>query len=291
MVNDARSIKTRSLSAIRLNSGPDFEDLPDGGLMIRSVRMLDTGTWTDSAVQTALYYSPEVLRADSQNWIDNPLWSRHSGGYPRSIIDRIGSVENPTFLDNAIISDLRISGSTQSSRDTIALIKEARSLNKDIWVSVEHGGEERWNESEKRWEASKIVFLGAAIVNRGACKTCVLPRANEEGIDEMTVAELETKVAELEEKIKELTELQTASLDGLKEHSEDAVGALEIKIKELNDVNLEVLEANKALSERVNELEKTPNAPHTRGTPDPERDLEIVDQVKVTASGDVYMRY
>lgn len=285
MAAEPRKLEPRSL-AVSLAGGQDVEDLPDGGLLIRSVKMLAQGTWTDSAVQTPLFYPSDTLRKDAANWKDDALWSRHSGGMPRSITDRIGLIENPHFADDAVVADLRLHAATQTSRDTIGVIKEARARGKDVWVSVEHGGAESWNADEMRWEASGIDFYGAAVVNRGACKICTLPRSNEAGDDD-NMDELKKQLAEMAAQVKALTEQQETAakeLEALKaaqsEGMADQVKALAEGAKTLTD-------ENKALAERVKELENTPD-PKTRNQPDPERKLEFVRPVTISPTGEVY---
>lgn len=75
---------------IELFSGKYQEQ--DGGLLIRDVKLLASGTWTDLHIGTPLFYPGKVLEKYAKNWIDNSLWSRHSGGMSRSITDKIGEV-------------------------------------------------------------------------------------------------------------------------------------------------------------------------------------------------------
>ncbi|HQJ88742.1 MAG TPA: hypothetical protein PLY91_09405 [Methanoregulaceae archaeon] len=145
-------------------------------LIVRDVNLLAAGTWTDSGTRTPCEYAPAVLEQYAANWADSSLWSRHLGGAPRRITEKVGTVLNPHFENDAVVGDLALHGLTSESRDTIALI-EAGEAN---YVSVEHTGRERWNVGRKVHEAQEILFLGAAVVNRGACARCTL-RANEDG--------------------------------------------------------------------------------------------------------------
>lgn len=285
MATEPRKLEPRSL-AVSLSGGQDVEDLPDGGLLIRSVKMLAEGTWTDSALQTPLFYPSATLRKDAANWKDDALWSRHSGGMPRSITDRIGLIENQHFADDAVVADLRYHGATQASRDTISLIKEARSRGADIWVSVEHGGAESWNADEMRWEASSIDFYGAAVVNRGACKICTLPRSNEAGDDD-NMDELKKQLATLTDQVKALSEQQEASAKELEALRAVQTEGLTDKVKALEEGTKALTDENKALAARVKELETT-SAPKTRDQPDSERELEIVRPVTISPTGEVY---
>ncbi len=164
----------------------------DGGLFIQDVKLLASGTWTDSHMGTPLFYSPKILEKYAKNWIDNSLWSRHSGGMSRSITDKIGEVRNPRYNDGVVIGDLWLHEKTQTSRDTAELIK-AGLVN---YVSVEHGGKERWNAAEKRYDAEEIIFGGVAVVNRGACKVCTIHNETEEvgNITELETLDIEMRV-------------------------------------------------------------------------------------------------
>lgn len=142
----------------------------NGGLLIKDVKLLASGTWTDSRMGTPLFYSEKVLEKYAGNWIDNSLWSRHSGGSYRSITDKIGEVRNQRYNNGAVVGDLWLHEKTQASRDIVELIK-AKLVN---YVSVEHGGKERWNTAEKRYDAEEIIFSGVAVVNRGACFECTI---------------------------------------------------------------------------------------------------------------------
>ncbi len=148
----------------------------EGGLLVKDVKLLASGVWIDSHIGTPLFYPEKVLEKYADNWIDNSLWSRHSGGMSRSIIDKIGEVRNYRYQNEAVIGDLWLHEKTQTSRDAAELIK-AGLVN---YVSVEHGGKERWNATEKRYDAEEIIFGGVAIVNRGACKVCTINNEQKE---------------------------------------------------------------------------------------------------------------
>ena len=189
----------------------------DGSLLVKDVPMLAAGTWTDSAVQTALNYPERTLSKYASNWSDNSGWARHAGGVPRDATDKVAMLTNPRFQDGAVVGDIVIHGFTQKSRDMIELVKR-RLIS---MVSVEHTGDERYNASTRQLEAESLTFSGFAFVNKGACKLC---RINEEKTaplvsadepiaapepvvqdDNMELKELETQVAELK---KELAAMQ-----------------------------------------------------------------------------------
>jgi|GEM_PF-2300858 len=164
----------------------------DGGLLIKDVKLLATGTWIDSHIGTPLFYPEKILEKYAGNWIDNSLWSRHSGGMPRSITDKIGEIRDPRYNDRAVIGDLWLHQKTQTSRDTAELIKSGLV----DYVSVEHGGKERWNAQEKRYDAEEIVFGGVAVVNRGACKVCTIHNEEKEieNLNELEALDIEMRV-------------------------------------------------------------------------------------------------
>lgn len=153
----------------------------DDGLLVKDVKLLASGTWTDSHMGTPLYYPEAILERYASNWMDNSLWSRHGGGIPRSITDKIGEIRNPRYNGGAVIGDLWLHEKTQTSRDTAELIKAGLV----DYVSVEHGGKERWNQKEQRYDAEEIVFGGVAVVNKGACKVCTIH--NETGTEDEIV--------------------------------------------------------------------------------------------------------
>jgi hypothetical protein len=188
-------------------------EMRDGGLMVRDVPMLASGTWTDSAVQTPLNYPEKTLREFAANWSDNTGWSRHTGGVPRDATDKVAELLNPRFKDGAVIGDIFLHGATQKSRDMIELVK--RKLI--AFVSVEHTGDERYNASTRQLEATSINFSGFAFVNKGACKLCRINEAAPLASASIEVAPLEVQdetmdTKELEAKMdamsKELAELK-----------------------------------------------------------------------------------
>lgn len=157
---------------LRLNfSSGKFQEV-DGGLLVKNVKLLANGTWTDDNLRTPIYYPLETLRNYAGNWFDNSIWSRHygRGDIPREITDKIGEIQNPHFDTDAIVGDIFLHGKTQKSKDTIELVK-AYQAN---FVSVEHGGKEFYNSVERRYEAGDLIFGGATIVPRGACKVCTI---------------------------------------------------------------------------------------------------------------------
>ncbi|HIH03782.1 MAG TPA: hypothetical protein HA263_08040 [Methanoregulaceae archaeon] len=171
-------------------STPDRLEEVDGGLLIHDVPMLAAGIWTDSAKQTPLDYSASVLERNHTNWLDRSGWSRHGGGVPRRITEKVAEARNLRFMatvevggqtvENAIVADVFLHQLTQESRDTAALVKAGLAA----FVSVEHGGQEKWNVGRRLFELQDLYITGFAIVNRGACAKC---RLNEGSDDDMTM--------------------------------------------------------------------------------------------------------
>lgn len=249
---------TRELLFSLAPSAPDRLEEVDGGLLIHDVPMLAAGVWTDSAKQTPLDYSPGVLQRHAANWLDNGMWSRHLGGVPRRITEKVGDIRLPRFMEavpgpdgqaveNAVVADVFLHQLTQESRDTAAMVKAGLAP----YVSVEHGGAERWNAGRQLYEIQDLFFTGAAIVNRGACAKCRINEppqaANAAEGDDMDTTELEAKIAELEakdaERVRQLETVQTENTElkrqlGEAEKRLGAVDGLETRLKALEDLPL-----------------------------------------------------
>jgi outer membrane murein-binding lipoprotein Lpp len=184
--------------------------------------MLAEGTWTDSAVRTPLYYPAAVLRRCATNWEDTTGWSRHGGGAPRDITDKVAEIRNPRFEESAVVADVYLHGATQKSRDMIAMIDQGLVG----FVSVEHRGQERYNPATRRLEAVDIAFDGFAFVNRGACTKCRLNEdsgaetpPNQEHNEEKKIMESDEIVQKLSELVSAVTEL-TARVKALESEFE-----------------------------------------------------------------------
>lgn len=238
--------KYRELRA-ELNTKIFFDG--DGGISI-TAKLLASGTWTDSNVGTPLFYSEKALETYAKNWMDTSLWSRHSGGTPRSITDKIGEIKNPRFENGAVFGDLWLHGKTQTSRDTIELIKN----NLVKAVSVEHGGKERWNTTNKRYEIEEIIFLGCAVVNRGACSTCKIE-------NEINTKEDNKNMTNEKELAQDIQSLQIQLEEQKKAKATQSIAEFEatkLKIIELENQNKELMQkiTNMEHEYRVKELQK-----------------------------------
>ena len=177
----------------------------------------------------------------------------------------IGQTIHPRYENGHVVADIEYHGLSHDSRDTIAMI-EAGVAN---FVSVEHGGRERWNIGTKQYEAEELFFTGSATVNKGACQTCKI-RENEEApeapvvieeVEEMDTAELEKTIAEQGNQLKELSA---------------AVKALTDKLSE----------PNKELEARITALEKEPV---TKSQTDYAKELEAPPFVINTERGEMRM--
>jgi len=251
----------------------------DGGLLVKNVILLANGTWTDSAEQTPLFYPQDVLMRDAGKWPASTYWARHSGGAPRNIVtDRLGDVLNqhydPTVEGGAIMGEVFYDRLTQASRDGAALALAKAQAGKPLSVSVEHGGEEKWDPIEKRFMATSLAFYGLASVDKGACTVCGLPKkANEapsEQVREMEDKELKQILADQEARIMGEMDKRMKSLtipaDSTAKVAELGA-ALDKHVKELEAAKSEL--ANAKL--KIDALEKKPS-PKT--IPEPERLLE-----------------
>ena len=256
----------RTLSFSWQEAGGKLEKRPDGSLLVKGVKMLGAGVWTDSAKKTPLYYSEDVLKRNAGNWVDNSHWSRHLGGVPRRVGEMIGRTINPRFEDGHIVADIEYHGLSQDSRDTIAMI-EAGVAN---FVSVEHGGRERWNVGTKQYEAEELFFTGSATVNKGACQTCKIRENEEPPIEEPIIEEPEMA--------------DTTELEAMIKAQADQIRQLTEMVKELKETPKE--DKSKELEARIDALEKEPV---TKSQTDYAKELEAPPFVINTERGEMRM--
>jgi len=256
----------RTLSFSWQEAGGKLEKRPDGSLLVKGVKMLGAGVWTDSAKKTPLYYSEDVLRRNAGNWVDNSHWSRHLGGVPRRVGEMIGRTINPRFEDGHIVADIEYHALSQDSRDAIAMI-EAGVAN---FVSVEHGGRERWNVGTKQYEAEELFFTGSATVNKGACQTCKIRENEEPPIEEPIIEEPEMA--------------DTTELEAMIKAQADQIRQLTEMVKELKETPKE--DKSKELEARIDALEKEPV---TKSQTDYAKELEAPPFVINTERGEMRM--
>jgi cation transport regulator ChaB len=249
-----------------------FEETEDGGLLVRDVRLLATGVWTDSLSRTAVEYTAEALQGAT--WQDTGLWARHGGGMPRNITDKVGEVRNPHFNgEDAIVGDLYFHNKTQLSRD-IAEMTKAGLYN---YVSSEVMTADAWDASQGRYVTNEVVFTGVATVNRGACTTCTI-KDNEAG----TMAEEQETKRELgDEFASKLKELE----DGFKKEIEDL--RAELSRSDNEDGRIKELEGKLTDAEkRIKELEDAPTPPKTSNEQAKEL-AEPLHVVTITRNGEI----
>ena len=261
--------------AIELTPASDIQDM-DGGLLVPGVKLLAPGTWTDSTQKTPCRYTSDVLQRYAANWTDMSYWSRHSGGTPRDITDRIADIRNVRYQDG-VIADLFFHGATTKSQDSISLLKAA-SAGKVPWPysSVEMMTRDKWIISEKLYEAQEVLFDGAAMVNQGACRVCKI-RNNEwiqvdpqEELIQRKEAEPPAIVPEIKDDT--MTKELEAQVEALKKELADLKKAPEpVKAeipKELTELITTQDKTIKELSARLEKMEKAPADPKTSGTTD-----------------------
>jgi hypothetical protein len=263
--------------AIELTPTSDIQDM-DGGLLVPGVKLLAPGTWTDSTQKTPCRYTSDVLQRFAGNWTDMSYWSRHIGGTPRDITDRIADIRNIRYQDG-VIADLFFHGATTKSQDSISLLKAA-SAGKVPWPysSVEMMTRDKWIISEKLYEAQEVLFDGAAMVNQGACRVCKIRNNEWIQVDPQDEAiqrkEAEPPAPELEiikddtmdnKELEAKVETLTKELADLKKAPEPVKAEIPKELTEsISTVTATVADALK----RLEKLEKAPADPKTSGTSD-----------------------
>lgn len=227
----------------------------DGGMLVKGVLLLDEGEWTDSHVGTPLYYTTKALSKYHDNWKQRGVWSRHMGGSPRDITDKVGTVKNTRFMNTGIWADLFFHMRTAKSKDTAELIRSGE-VNA---VSVEHAGEEEYNPTTKRWESKTLEFYGLAIVDRGACETCVIRKKSIEGpCDTETPLEENEATSMKDEEIVKMFADMKVEFDSRIKGLEDALTKAEAPIKDLS-AKFEQNEKELAIAnDKIKQLENTP---------------------------------
>lgn len=239
-------------------SGSQFQEI-DGGLLVKDVLVLDEGEWSDSNVGTPLYYTVKALSKYYDNWKQRGVWTRHMGGSPRDITDKAGTVKNLRFQNTGIWADLFLHCRTAKSRDTAELIRSGE-VNA---VSVEHSGEEEYNSSTRRWESKTLEFYGLAIVDRGACETCVIRKKSIEGPCDTETQIIENEATSMkDEEITKMFADMKSEFESRIKGLEDAHTKAEAPEKELSakveSLTKELAEYKTQSEARIKELENTP---------------------------------
>lgn len=179
-----------------------YEAQDDGSLLVHDVIVMAAGTWTDMHGITTTF-SPDLLQRCAGAWEDNALWTRHAGGTPRSVTDKVGAVINPRYspAEEAVMADLVLHNQTDASRACSALVQMAREAGGIKDVSAE-----TIVEIDRDGMVLDVVFTGLALVEDGACETCRLPAYSAQEEPPMTDEEIKDKTeTEVEVKDEETT--------------------------------------------------------------------------------------
>lgn len=188
-----------------------YEAQDDGSLLVHDVIVMAAGTWTDMhGIKTT--FTPDVLQRCAGAWEDNALWTRHAGGTPRSVTDKVGAVINPHYspAEEAVAADLVLHNQTDASRACSALVQMAREAGGIKDVSAE-----TIVEIDRDGMVLDVVFTGLALVEDGACETCRLPAYSAQEDTNMT-----------EEEIKEEVETKTEAEDTPAQDNSDLLDKL-----------------------------------------------------------------
>ena len=206
-----------------------FETTADGSLLIHGVTVMAVGTWTDMHGITTRF-TEEVLQRCAGAWDDNAVWTRHAGGAPRSVTEKVGAVISPAYspTDGAVIADVLLHNRTDMSRACSELVQMAREqggikdVSAECMVIMDSDG-----------TVTDLIFTGLALVEDGACETCRIPAYGREESDmaddeKKETTEVETKETEVEE-----TETEVPKGGDLAEILEKLVEAIIPDTKEL----------------------------------------------------------
>ena len=194
----------------------NYESTEDGGLVIHGVIIMAAGAWTDMhGIDTV--FTAEVLERCAGQWADNAVWTRHSGGTPRSVTEKIGAVLNPYYShDNAaVMGDVYLHCQTDASRACASLVQMPRESGGIKDVSAE-----TVVEIQPDGLVIDVSFTGLALVEDGACEVCKLPAFGKEepGMSDDDKQEVVEEVTDkVEDKVEEdpKTETETEKVDDL----------------------------------------------------------------------------
>ena len=177
----------------------------DGGLLIHNVIIMAAGAWTDMhGIDTV--FTEEVLQRCASQWADNAVWTRHSGGTPRSVTEKIGAVLDPYYSHEtkAVMGNIYLHCQTDASRSCASLVQMPREAGGIKDVSAE-----TLVDIQPDGMVVDVSFTGLALVEDGACEVCKLPAF---GKEEPEMAEDEIK-KETEETTTEETEVEETKVD------------------------------------------------------------------------------
>ena len=195
-----------------------YEATEDGGLLIHDVIIMAAGAWTDMhGIDTV--FTAEVLERCASQWADNAVWTRHSGGTPRSVTEKIGAVMNPYYSHEnaAVMGDVYLHCQTDASKACASLVQMPRESGGIKDVSAE-----TVVEIQPDGMVLDVSFTGLALVEDGACEVCKLPAFGKEEPGMADESEKKQEVVEevidkVEDKVEEepKTEDKTEEVDGL----------------------------------------------------------------------------
>lgn len=211
-----------------------YERTAEGGLLIHGVVIMAAGDWTDMhGIRTV--FGEEVLQRCAGQWADPAVWTRHAGGSPRSVTEKIGTVLNPAYSPSqaAVVGDILLHCKTETSAAAAELVQ----LQKDQG-GIKDVSAETIVEMAPGGIVTDVTFTGLALVEDGACEVCKLPAY---GKGEPMTEDIEKK--ETEEAFEEPEQDDPAK--GEKKETADLfamlAGFVEALIPETKDIIDEVL--------------------------------------------------
>ncbi|MBR2697771.1 MAG: hypothetical protein IKE76_04195, partial [Clostridia bacterium] len=148
-----------------------YERTAEGGLLIHGVVIMAAGEWTDMhGIRTV--FGEEVLQRCAGQWADPAVWTRHAGGSPRSVTEKIGTVLNPAYSPSqaAVVGDILLHCKTETSAAAAELVQ----LQKDQG-GIKDVSAETIVEMAPGGIVTDVTFTGLALVEDGACEVCKLP--------------------------------------------------------------------------------------------------------------------
>lgn len=160
----------------RAGTMSSYEATEDGGLLVHGVIIMAAGSWTDMH-GIATTFTEEVLERCASQWADNAVWTRHAGGTPRAVTEKVGAVLNPHYSppDGAVVGDVYLHNQTDASRACSSLVQMAREDGGIKDVSAE-----TIVDLDRDGLVLDVTFTGLALVEDGACETCRLPAFGKE---------------------------------------------------------------------------------------------------------------
>lgn len=218
-----------------------FERNEDGSLLVHGVIVMAAGTWTDMHGLTTTF-TEEVLQRCAQDWDDNAVWTRHAGGAPRAVTEKVGAVVNPRYspADAAVVADVLLHNRTDTSIACSALVQMAREqggikdVSAEVMVVMDDDG-----------TVTDMVFTGLALVEDGACETCRIPAYSAQ--EESDMADEEKKETEVKETEEVKTEEETPEDETPKTNDdllELLVGFIENIIPDTKEIIAGILESD-----------------------------------------------